>query len=164
MNDAVLNILLVVVLAAFLIYAFRNSRKNKAKQADLRSQIVPGAEIMTNFGLFGTLLSIDEVNNVAEVEVSPGTVVRVHRQTLAKVVTPSDSVDGAVSGAPRSVEEAMEIANREAEARERAERGETPEFGELADKPVELTKNDETTVSDDSAGETDRRSTKKVDE
>jgi len=164
MNDAVLNILLVVVLAAFVIYAFRNSRKNKAKQADLRSQIVPGAEIMTNFGLFGTLLSIDEVNNVAEVEVSPGTVVRVHRQTLAKVVTPSDSVDGAVSGAPRSVEEAMEIANREAEARERAERGEAPEFGELADKPVELTKSDETTVSDDSAGETDRRSTKKVDE
>jgi preprotein translocase subunit YajC len=164
MNDAVLNILLVVVLAAFVIFTFRNSRKNKAKQAEARSQIVPGAEIMTNFGLFGTLISIDEVNNVAEIEVSPGNIVRVHRQTLAKVVTPTDTVDGAVTGAPRSVEEAMEIANREAEARERAAKGETPEFGELADKPVELTKSDETTVSDDSADETARRSTKKVDE
>ena len=164
MNDTFLNIALVVVLALFVIYAFRNSRKNKAKQAELKAQIVPGVEVMTNFGLFGTLLSIDEISNVAEIETSPGNVVRVHRQTLAKVVTPTDTVDGAVTGAPRSVEEAMEIANREAEARERAAKGETPEFGELADKPVELTKSDETTVSDESADETARRSTKKVDE
>jgi preprotein translocase subunit YajC len=164
MNDAVLNILLVVVLAAFVIYAFRNSRKNKAKQAELKAQIVPGVEIMTNFGLFGTLLSIDEVNNVAEIEVSPGNVVRVHRQTVAKVVTPVEVVDGVATGEPRSVEEAMEIANREAEARERAAKGETPEFGELAEKPVELEKTDETTVSDESTEKPVRRSTKKVDE
>jgi preprotein translocase subunit YajC len=140
MNDAVLNIALVVVLALFVIYAFRNSRKNKAKQAELKAQIVPGAEIMTNFGLFGKLLSIDEVSNEAEIETSPGNVVRVHRQTLAKVVTPTDAV---ADGAPRSVEEAMAIANREAEARERAARGEEPEFGELATDPA---KTDDTTV------------------
>ena len=160
MNDTLLNIALVVVLALFVIYAFRNSRKAKAKQAELKSQIVPGVEVMTNFGLFGTLVSVDEISNVAEIETSPGNIVRVHRQTLAKVVTETEAVEGA----PRSVEEAMEIANREAEARERAAKGETPEFGELADKPVELTKSDETTVSDESADETARRSTKKVDE
>jgi len=63
----------------------------------------------------------------------------VHRQTLAKVVSESDStVSGVSTGEPRSVEEAMEIANREAEAREKAA---NPEFGELAqpdaDKPAD---------------------------
>jgi preprotein translocase subunit YajC len=167
MNDTILNIALVVVLALFVIYAFRNSRKNKAKQAELKSQIVPGAEVMTNFGLFGTLLSIDEVSNVAEIETSPGNVVRVHRQTLAKVVTESDA-DAAVSGEPRSVEEAMEIANREAEAREKAA---NPEFGELA-QPAAETPADDTTpavdqpvVVDEPAKKPVRRaSTKKVDE
>jgi preprotein translocase subunit YajC len=129
MNDTILNIALVVVLALFVFYAFRNSRKTKAKQEELKSQIVPGVEVMTNFGLFGTLVSVDEVSNVAELEVSPGNIVRVHRQTLAKVVTETETAEGE----PRSVEEAMAIANREAEARERAERGETPEFGELAE-------------------------------
>jgi preprotein translocase subunit YajC len=134
MDDTVLNIALVVVLALFVVYTIRSSRKNKAKQADLKSQIVPGAEVMTNFGLFGTLLSIDEVSNEASLEVSPGNVVRVHRQTLAKVVTPTESVDGVVaSGEPRSVEEAMEIATREQEARDRAASGTTPAYGELAE-------------------------------
>jgi len=173
MNDTFLNIALVVVLALFVIYAFRNSRKNKAKQAELKAQIVPGVEVMTNFGLFGTLLSIDEISNVAEIETSPGNVVRVHRQTLAKVVTESDSTVSGVAGAePRSVEEAMEIANREAEAREKAA---NPEFGELAE-PVAEKPADDVVVVEPVAEEpaaTDepvvkkpvrRASTKKVDE
>ncbi|GAB2447117.1 preprotein translocase subunit YajC [Conyzicola lurida] len=173
MNDTILNIALVIVLALFVFYAFRNSRKNKAKQAELKSQIVPGVEVMTNFGLFGTLLSIDEASNVAEIETSPGNVVRVHRQTLAKVVTEADAVAG---GEPRSVEEAMEIANREAEAREKAA---NPEFGELAepvvadkdevvvvDEPVSTDKNvaDTTGTDETPVKKPVRRTTKKVDE
>jgi preprotein translocase subunit YajC len=157
MNDTVLNIALVVVLALFVIYAFRNSRKTKAKQEELKSQIVPGVEVMTNFGLFGTLVSVDEVSNVAELEVSPGNIVRVHRQTLAKVVTET----AVAEGEPRSVEEAMAIANREAEARERAAKGETPEFGELADPTT--SRDGATDVVIDPTTPTDPK-TKKVDE
>jgi preprotein translocase subunit YajC len=148
MDDTVLNIALVVVLALFVVYTIRSSRKNKAKQAELKSQIVPGAEVMTNFGLFGTLLSIDEITNEAKLEVSPGNVVRVHRQTLAKVVTPTDTVDGSVAaGEPRSVEEAMEIATREQEARDRAAAGTTPAYGELAEpKSTPVTDGPDTVV------------------
>ena len=141
MNDTLLNIALVVVLALFVIYAFRNSRKAKAKQAELKSQIVPGVEVMTNFGLFGTLVSVDEISNVAEIETSPGNIVRVHRQTIAKVVT-----DETVEGTPRSVEEAMEIANREYELnKDNAEPVGDPEFGERVDTEPETSK-DETPV------------------
>jgi preprotein translocase subunit YajC len=128
-----LTIGMLVILAVLIFFMFRNSRKRKQQQEELQAQIVPGVEIMTNFGLFGTLKSIDEVANSAEIEVSPGTVLKVHRQTIARVVN-NDEVE---PGTPRSVEEAMEIANREAEERERAAQGEDaatplgePEFGE----------------------------------
>ena len=64
----------------------------------------------------GKLVSVDELGGTAELEVSPGNVVKVHRQTLVKVVDPAAAT---ISGdAPRSVEEAMEIAEREQQARE----------------------------------------------
>jgi preprotein translocase subunit YajC len=138
-----LTIGMLVVLAVLIFFMFRNSRKRRADQEKLRDQIVPGAEIMTNFGLFGTLKSIDTVTNVAEVETSPGNIVRVHRQTIAKVVEPI--VVG--EGEPRSVEEAMAIANREAEERERAAASDSvddaPAYGERIStepkKPVRRT-------------------------
>jgi preprotein translocase subunit YajC len=131
--DQFFNIALLAVLAVLVFFMFRNNKKRKAQAEALKSQIVPGAEIMTNFGLFGTLLSVDEISNVAEVETSPGNVVRVHRQTIAKVVenTVTDSA------APRSVEEAIERANREEAARsislDKADTATEPEFGERVD-------------------------------
>jgi preprotein translocase subunit YajC len=132
-----LTIGMLVVLAVLVFFMFRNSRKRKAQQEEMREQIVPGAEVMTNFGLYGTLRSIDPISNVAELEVTPGTIVRVHNQTIAKVVTPTE--EGA-PGEPRSVEEAMAIANREAEERDRVKLNEDtaivvedPQYGERVD-------------------------------
>jgi len=121
-----LTIGMLVILAVLIFFMFRNSRKRKQQQEELTSKIVPGAEVMTNFGLFGTLKSIDETSSTAELEIAKGTVVKVHRQTLAKVVEPS------VEGEPRSVEEARAIADREQAEREAAEATATsaPEFGE----------------------------------
>ncbi|MEP6480539.1 MAG: preprotein translocase subunit YajC [Rhodoglobus sp.] len=109
-----LTIGMLAVLAVLVFFMFRNSRKRKSQQEELRSAIVPGKQVMTNFGLFGTLKSVDEVSNEAELEIAKGVVVKVHRQTIAKVVEPVE----AVAGAPRSVEEAMAIANREEQERE----------------------------------------------
>lgn len=107
-----LSIAMFAILAVLIFFMFRSSQTRKKQQAELQAQIVPGVEIMTNFGLFGTLVSVDEFSNVAEVETSPGNIVRVHRQTIAKVVPEVDE------STPRSVEEAMELANREAAEKE----------------------------------------------
>lgn len=133
-----LTIGMLVILGVLVFFMFRNSRKRKAMQEELAAKIVPGAEVMTNFGLFGTLKSIDEVAKVAELELSKGIVVRVHSQTIAKVVT-TDDID---PNAPRSVEEAMAIANREAEERDRVKLNEDtaipldePAYGERVEEP-----------------------------
>lgn len=123
-------IVMVVVLAALVFVMFRNSRKRKTEQEALRAQIVPGVEVMTNFGLYGTLVSTDDVATTSELEIAPGTIIKVHSATIVKVVDP-DAVVGTPGAEPRSVEEAMAIANAEAEAREAAEKAAAePEFGE----------------------------------
>jgi preprotein translocase subunit YajC len=134
MNQTVIILIFAVLLIGFMIFS---SRRNRKRQADLRSAIVPGVEVMTNFGLFGKLLSIDEATNVAEIETTPGTIVRVHRQTLSKVVTPEE-LTPASGDAPRSVEEAMAIANREQAERETAAKvdAEAPAYGERIDDPI----------------------------
>jgi preprotein translocase subunit YajC len=108
------TIIMLAVLAVLIFFMFRNSRKRQADARDLQSKVQPGAKVMTNFGVFGTILSIDEDENQVLLETSPGTVLTVHRQTVARVVEPS-AADGTT--------EAL---------------GGEPEFGErVADEPAE---------------------------
>ena len=134
MNSNIIIVIFAVLLIGFMIFS---SRRNRKRQADLRSTIVPGVEVMTNFGMFGKLLSIDEATNVAEIETTPGTIVRVHRQTLSKVVT-SEELAPTTGDTPRSVEEAMAIANREQADRDAAAKvdSEAPAYGERIDDPI----------------------------
>ena len=83
------TIIMLAVLAVLIFFMFRNSRKRQADARELQSKVQPGAKVMTNFGVFGTILSIDEDENQVLVETSPGTVLTVHRQTIARVVEPA---------------------------------------------------------------------------
>ncbi|MEO6827563.1 MAG: preprotein translocase subunit YajC [Microbacteriaceae bacterium] len=83
-----LTIIMLVVLALLIIFMFRNSKKRQKAAAELKEQIVPGVEIMTTQGVYGTLVSIDEETNQILVESTPGTVLRLHRQSIGRVVDP----------------------------------------------------------------------------
>ncbi|HEY2643645.1 MAG TPA: preprotein translocase subunit YajC [Galbitalea sp.] len=132
------NIFLIIAVVVLVGFMFYTSRRNRKRQADLRQKIVPGVEVMTNFGLFGKLLSVDEVTNVAEIETTPGNIVRVHRQTLSKVVAPEELAP-TTGDTPRSVEEAMAIADREQAEREAADKvdSEAPAYGERVEDPID---------------------------
>ncbi len=98
----VYTLVLLALLAVMIFFMFRNSKKRKAEMEAVREKMVPGVEVMTNFGLFGTLVSVDDDTNVAAIETSPGTVVRVHRQTLSRVVedTPTDTETSELAAEP----------------------------------------------------------------
>jgi len=88
-------ILIAVALAVFVFFQFRSSRKRAKETAARQASIEPGVEIMTNYGLYGTILSIDDDTNMALIETTPGTVLKIHRQTILKAVedeTPAASV------------------------------------------------------------------------
>ncbi|MDQ4501159.1 preprotein translocase subunit YajC [Sinomonas sp. ASV322] len=84
-----ITILLLVVFAFFIFTMFRRNRKTQSQQAEMRSKFVPGVEVMTSFGLFGRIVSVDESENKVVLELSPGATATVHKQAISKVVEPS---------------------------------------------------------------------------
>jgi preprotein translocase subunit YajC len=91
-TDVLLNVGLFALLAVVIIFMFRSSRKRRADAEKLQTTMVPGVEVMTQHGIYGTLISIDDDKNEAIIETTPGTKLRVHRQTLARVVEPDEVI------------------------------------------------------------------------
>ena len=103
-SNLLLNVGLFGLLAVVIIFLFRNSRKRRRDMEELQDKMVPGAEVMTQTGIFGTLISIDEETNQAIIETTPGTKLRVHRQVLARVVEPEVPADDVVEPEARGVQ------------------------------------------------------------
>lgn len=105
-----MDLLIPLALAALLIFFLFNSRrKQKARAEEIKSGLVPGATVMTTFGVFGTVLSIDEENNQVTLESGPGTVLRVHRQAIGQISNPEATgaaAGGAVADAPEAADDA----------------------------------------------------------
>jgi len=119
-------LLLGGLLVVMIFFTWRSSRKRKADAEEMQSKLQPGAEVMTQHGIFGTLISLDDDTNEAIIESTPGTRLRVHRQTISRVVdTDVDEVDDADDS---DALESADVVTAEDDAVE-------PEFGERADKP-----------------------------
>lgn len=111
------TLIMLAVLAVLIFFMFRNSRKRQAEAKELQSKVQVGAKVMTNFGVFGTILSMDEEENQVLLETSPGTILTVHRQTIARVVEP---VEGTDVEAPAAVEGEPEFGERVSDAADEA--------------------------------------------
>src|SRR4029453_9865533 len=81
-----MTILLFVMLGLFVFMMFRRNKKTQQQQAAMQSKFAPGVDVMTSFGLFGRIVSIDEAENKVVIELSPGNEATVHRQAVTKVV------------------------------------------------------------------------------
>ncbi|GAA1506021.1 preprotein translocase subunit YajC [Agromyces terreus] len=106
------TIIMLAVLAVLIFFMFRNSRKRQAEAQKLQSSVVPGAKVMTNSGVFGTILSIDEDENQVLLETTPGTVLTVHRQTVSRVVEPVAVEGDDDADAPSTLEGGPEFGER----------------------------------------------------
>ncbi|WP_394251575.1 preprotein translocase subunit YajC [Arthrobacter pityocampae] len=96
----IFSLLLPLALAFLIFTMFRRQRKTQQQVKDMRTQMEPGTEVMTQFGLFGTIVSIDQENNKAVLELSPGTRATVHTQALSKVVEQHPAVAAEDAEAP----------------------------------------------------------------
>jgi preprotein translocase subunit YajC len=84
-----LNILFFgAVLVVLVLFMFRNGRKRQRDAATLAESLKPGAEVMTTFGVYGTIESVDEAENKLVLRTGPTSELTIHRQAVARVVTP----------------------------------------------------------------------------
>jgi len=120
MDQTLLYVALGAVLVVFIFLSWRNSKKRQKEQTELKEKMVPGVEIMTSTGIYGTLLSVDDDKNEAIIETAPGQTLRVHKQTLLKVVEP-ETVDTVVeeNAGPSLNESSVEPISEKAEFGER---------------------------------------------
>ncbi|WP_295853422.1 preprotein translocase subunit YajC [uncultured Microbacterium sp.] len=94
------SFLLLILFAGLLVFMFLSSRRRMKKQkAELEQkarETVPGAEVLLQGGLYGTIVEYDgeDLDKPAHVEIAPGVVIKVHSQAILRIV---DSSAGTVT-------------------------------------------------------------------
>lgn len=111
-----MNLLLFAMFGLLIFMMVRKQKKAKAAQQEQRSKLAPGVEMMTNFGLFGKVLSIDEDENKIVLEISPGVTATVHRQTVAKIIEPKEDEEAIVPDDASSLTIGLEKRGTEGES------------------------------------------------
>ena len=71
-----------------LFLSFRKGKKMQQQQAQMRSTLAPGVEVMTGAGIFGTVVAVDTEGQRVTLETAPGTRMDVHLQGVTTVVEP----------------------------------------------------------------------------
>ncbi len=89
---------LLILLLALLVFMFWSSRrrmqKQKQQQEEKARQTLPGAEVLLQGGLYGTIVEYDGENldQPAIVEIAPGVEIKVHSQAILRIVNPIEGV------------------------------------------------------------------------
>ena len=97
-GSSLLPIILIVVL--FMIVYLTMTRRNRARQAQqMQSTIVPGAQVRTTSGMYGTVTSVEDNDDVM-VEVAPGVNIRMMKRAVVPVPQDAATGTGPVSDAP----------------------------------------------------------------
>lgn len=122
-------ILLALVFAVFIAFQFYSGKRRKKQAEERATAIVPGAEVMTREGMFGTVVSIDDDANAIYVELAPKVVVKFHSQAIrGAMVVPIEIEEEEVDDEP----EGPQLNSSSATPMEESE----PEFGERTKKPT----------------------------
>lgn len=85
----------VLILVAFYLLIIRPQRARAKAAQQLQESLVPGAEVMTTAGLYGTLTEIRDDSVL--LEVSPGVTLRFAKAAIGRIV-PDDAADDEAAG------------------------------------------------------------------
>ena len=89
-GSAGLLIWLVLLAAIFYLLILRPSRRRQQQAVQVQSHLVPGVEVMTTSGLYGTVSAVED--DVVVIEVAPGVTNRYTKQAIMRVLTPAEEM------------------------------------------------------------------------
>lgn len=86
---------LVLIVALFWLFVIRPASRRQKALAATQASVELGAEVMLGSGIYGTVVSV--ADDTVQLEIAPGTHVKVARQAVVRVVddpiAPADPVD-----------------------------------------------------------------------
>ena len=92
-------LVILVAMLGFWAVVMRPARNQQKRVEQLQRALEVGQDVMLTSGIFGTIHALSEGR--VELEVSPGTVVTVARQAVARRVEEDGTTTGTGSGAPQ---------------------------------------------------------------
>ena len=89
--------LLFIAIAVVFLLVLPMRQRNRAMQRaqQLQSSLVPGTEVMTTSGLFGTVAAVGD--DTVDLEISPGVTVRWAKAAIAEIKTAAAVEPGATA-------------------------------------------------------------------
>jgi preprotein translocase subunit YajC len=83
---------LLLMVVAFYLLLWRPQQRRMSMVRALQSQLKQGDDVLTTSGIYGRVLRLGDAD--AEIEIAPGTVIRVARGAIGQVVTePGGNLD-----------------------------------------------------------------------
>jgi preprotein translocase subunit YajC len=79
---------LVLMVGAFYLLLWRPQQRRIAMVRDLQNHVQAGDDILTTSGIYARVVRLGESD--AEIEIAPGTVIRVARGAIGQVLTETD--------------------------------------------------------------------------
>lgn len=83
-----MTLVLFGLAGVMIVFMMVSNNKRKKQAAATEEKLVPGAEVLTGFGVYGTLISLDRDARKADVEIAPGVIVTIDPRYAGAVVPP----------------------------------------------------------------------------
>lgn len=103
MEQLLLPVLLMLVVAVPLVMGTRKQKRAAQQQQELQNSLSEGDRVMTTSGLYGTVANTDDDTTI-DIEIAPGVVTTWLRQAVRERVEPVVEDDSADEEAPGSHE------------------------------------------------------------
>ncbi len=94
-----LSLIMFGLIAVLIFFMFRNGKKRQQAAQEMQNNLQPGAEVMLQSGIFGTVVSVDDEENRISLRTGESTIV-VHRNAVGQIVTPVATVEESHDVAP----------------------------------------------------------------
>src|SRR5699024_11543520 len=85
-GSSMFMLLMLAVRGLLFFMMLRRNRKAMRKQQEQRSSLQPGMDVMTTFGLYGSVVDIGKESNKATLELAPGQNATIHLQAFGHAV------------------------------------------------------------------------------
>lgn len=91
-----MTLIMFALIAVLIIFMIRNGKKRQQAALEMQNNLRPGAEVMLQSGIYGTIEEVDEADNRVTVRSGSSTLV-VHRNAVGQIVTPAEPTEEAAT-------------------------------------------------------------------
>lgn len=81
-------LMFALIIVVFYLLFFRPQQKRRQQETQMQNSLTPGIEVMTKAGIYGTVIEV--YDNDIELEISPGTRIRMVKGGVGEIITPQE--------------------------------------------------------------------------